>query len=469
MIVTLCIVGVVAVVWAVACVVLSTRHPEPIWDWDNIDTSDIAFPEKFLWGSATAAHQVDGGNTNNNWARWEDAVDEKGNPRIHNGDRAGAAAEHWQRYPEDIQRMKDELGLNSYRFSIEWSRIEPEEGRFDAEAIAHYHAMIDALIAAGIQPMITLHHFTNPLWFEDKGGFEPEENIALFVRFSERMFEEYGGKVKRWCTINECGPYAVMGYGLGVFPPGVKNFKRMATVLYHLMRAHTAVYDAIKAMPGGDQVEVGLVKNIFQLDPYRRWNLFHWILCRVADGAYNESILGYIERGHFKVRIPTQVNFERFNPDAVGKTDFIGLNYYSNLILSLFMKTQPPFEPHARRGQLLTDMPYALYAEGFYRALVRLKPLGVPVIVTENGIADDRDDRRALWIQRYIYAMSQAIKDGVDVRGYHYWSLMDNFEWAEGWQMDFGLFAVDRETQARRLREGSLAYRDIIKDHRDDH
>ena len=320
----------------------SSRHPEPIWDWDTIDTSDIAFPEKFLWGSATAAHQVDGGNTNNNWARWEDAVDEKGNPRIHNGDRAGAAAEHWQRYPEDIQRMKDELGLNSYRFSIEWSRIEPEEGRFDAEAIAHYHAMIDALIAAGIQPMITLHHFTNPLWFEDKGGFEPEENIALFVRFSERMFEEYGSKVKRWCTINECGPYAVMGYGLGVFPPGVKNFKRMATVLYHLMRAHTAVYDAIKAMPGGDQVEVGLVKNIFQLDPYRRWNLFHWILCRVADGAYNESILGYIERGHFKVRIPTQVNFERFNPDAVGKTDFIGLNYYSNLILSLFMKTQPP-------------------------------------------------------------------------------------------------------------------------------
>ncbi len=460
------VLGLLVIGWIAACALLSSRHPEPIWDWENIDTSDISFPKNFLWGSATAAHQVDGGNTNNNWARWEDSFNEKGEPRIHNGDRAGNAAEHWERYPEDIQLMRDELGLNSYRFSIEWSRVEPEEGRFDEEVILHYHDMIDKLIEAGVAPMITLHHFTNPLWFEDKGGFEPEENIALFVRFSKRMFEEYGSKVERWCTINECGPYAVMGYGLGVFPPGVKNIQRMAVVLYHLMRAHTAVYDMIKAMPGGDKVQVGLVKNIFQFDPLHRWNLFHWILCRVLHGAYNESILGYLETGTFRCKVPTQANFVREHPEDVGKTDFIGLNYYANLILSLFMKREPPFEPHARKGQFLTDMPYAVYAEGFYRALIRLKPLGVPVIVTENGIADDKDDKRALWIERYIYAMSEAIKDGVDVQGYHYWSLMDNFEWAEGWQMSFGLYKVDRETQSRTLREGSLAYRDIIEAHK---
>ncbi len=468
MIVTIAIFSLLSLGWISACWVLSKRHPEPLWDWDAIDTQDLAFPKGFIWGSATAAHQVDGGNENNNWARWEKSVDEKGKPRVHNGDSAGAAAEHWDRYPEDIHLMRDELGINSYRFSIEWSRVEPEEGRFDEEAIAHYHDMIDSLIDAGITPMITLHHFTNPLWFEDKGGFEPEENIAFFVRFSKRMFEEFGEKVPRWCTINECGPYAVMGYGLGVFPPGIKNFKRMAVVLYHLMRAHTAVYDMIKSMPGGDKVQVGLVKNIFQFDPYHRWNLFHWILCRVANGAYNESILGYIERGEFKVNIPTQVNFVRSNPEAAGKTDFIGLNYYANLILSLFMKREPPFEPHARPSQVLTDMPYAIYAEGFYRALMRLKPLNKPIIVTENGIADDKDDRRAMWIERYIYAMSQAIKDGADVRGYHYWSLMDNFEWAEGWQMAFGLYEVNFDTQERRLREGSLAYCDIIRQWSDD-
>ena len=463
MIVTVIILFALLLSWVLGCVTLSRRHPEPIWDWESIDTSDISFPKGFIWGSATAAHQVDGGNDNNNWSRWEQSVDEQGRPRVHNGDAAGSAVEHWDRYAADIKRMREDLGLQSYRFSIEWSRIEPRQGEFDPDAIAHYHDMIDAIIANGMEPMITLHHFTNPLWFEDLGGFEPEENIEYFVTYSKRMFEEYGPKVKRWCTINECGPYAVMGYGLGVFPPGVKNLQRMAVVLYHLMRAHTAVYDAIKAMPGGRDAEVGLVKNIFQFDPHKRWNLFHWALCRLADGAYNQSIIGYLQTGRFRVWVPGVAKLDRSHPEAALKSDFVGLNYYANLILSIFMKREPPFEPHARKGQVLTDMPYAIYAEGFYRALMRLKPLGKPIIVTENGIADDRDDRRALWIERYVYAMSRAIADGVDVRGYHYWSLIDNFEWAEGWQMSFGLYANNRETQERTLREGSLAYRNIVE------
>ncbi len=448
--------------------VLSRRHPEPQWDWDQIDTSDITFPKAFIWGTATAAHQVDGGNTLNNWSRWEKQTDAKGRPRVHGGVPAGAAAEHWERYPEDIARMRDELGVTSYRFSVEWSRIEPEQGRYDTEAIDHYHQMIDALIAAGITPMVTLHHFTNPLWFEDIGGFEHEENIAHFVSFAQRMFTEFGAKVPRWCTINESGPYAVMGYGLGVFPPGVKSWRRMAHVLHHLMLAHTRVYDAIKSMPGGDRVQVGLVKNIFQFDPLQRWNLLHWAMCRVMDGAYNESILGFIRTGTFKLHIPTQVRVKFTHPEAAGKTDFIGLNYYSNLIISLFMKTEPPFVPHSRPGQILTDMPYTVYAEGFYNALVRINTVQKPIIVTENGIADAEDDRRALWIERYIYAMSKAKADGCDVQGYHYWSLLDNFEWAEGYEMRFGLLEVDYETQSRRLREGSRAYVDIIERFRSD-
>ena len=387
---------------------------------------------------------------------------------MHGGVPAGAAAEHWERYPEDIRRMQEEIGVNSYRFSVEWSRLEPEPGRYDEDAIAHYHAVVDALIAAGITPMITLHHFTNPLWFEDLGGFEHEENIAHFVRFSQRMFSEYGAKVPRWCTINECGPYAVMGYGLGVFPPGVKSWQRMAHVLHHLMLAHTRVYEAIKAMPGGESVQVGLVKNIFQFDPLHRWNPLHWLMCRVMDGAYNESILGYIRDGVFRVHIPTQVRMSVAHPEAVGKTDFIGLNYYANLIISLFMKREPPFEPHARAGQVLTDMPYTIYAEGFYGALKRISTVGKPIIVTENGIADDKDDRRGLWLERYIYAMSQAMRDGCDVRGYHYWSLLDNFEWAEGYEMRFGLLAVNYDTQARHLRPGAQHYVDVIKRFRHD-
>ncbi|MEE2752164.1 MAG: glycoside hydrolase family 1 protein [Myxococcota bacterium] len=441
---------------------LCQKYPEPNWDWSSIDLDDLQFPEGFLWGSATAAHQVDGGNDNNNWSRWETEVDEKGKPRVHGGVPCGRAVEHWERYPEDIQLMRDALHLNSYRFSVEWSRIEPSPGEYDAEAIAHYHDMIDKLLEAGIAPMVTLHHFTNPLWFEDMGAFEHEENIAHFVRFARKMFEEYGSKVSRWCTINESGPYSVMGYGLGVFPPGVKNYQRMAHVLHHLMLAHVQVYDAIKSMPGGDQVEVGLVKNIFQFDPYRRWNLAHWIMCRVMESTYNDSILRFFKEGVFRVVIPTQARLVSKHPEAVGKADFMGLNYYANLLISPFMKQEPPFEPNLRPGQIVTDMPYAIYGEGLYRAIEQLSELGKPIIITENGIADVRDDRRAIWIQRYLYAVSRAIREGYDVRGFHYWSLLDNFEWAEGYEMRFGLIGVDYETQERKVMPGAQAYVDII-------
>jgi beta-glucosidase len=218
-------------------------------------------------------------------------------------------------------------------------------------------------------------------------------------------------------------------------------------------------------MPGGDKVQIGLVKNIFQFDPYKRWNLVHWILCRLLDHAYNESIIRFLRDGVFKLHFPTQANIYQEYPEAKGATDFIGLNYYSNLIVSPLAKREPPFKPLHRPGQPLTDMPYATYPEGFYRALKRISTIDRPVIVTENGIADKVDDRREDYIRRYIYAMSRAIAEGVDIQGYYYWSLMDNFEWAEGNEMRFGLYEINYDTQERRLREGSKAFADIVKSH----
>ena len=449
-------------VYAALVVFLHLRYPETAWDWTEIDLDDLKFSPDFVWGTATAAHQVEGNNTNN-WSRWETQMSPDGEPRVHGGIPSGRAADHYDRYPEDIALMQQALKVQSYRFSVEWSRIEPSPGEIDETAIAHYHRVIDALIEARIAPMVTLHHFTTPLWFEDRGGFEEKENIRHFVDFAELMFKEYGDKVSRWCTINESAPYAVMGYGLGVFPPGVKNYQRMAQVLHHLMLAHIQVYDRIKGMPGGEQAEVGLVKSIFQFDPHRRWNLAHWSICRVMDATFNESILGLFRDGVFRVQVPFRAALVAEHPEAVGKLDFIGLNYYSHLLISVFMKKKPPFKPDFRKGQIPTDMPYAIYAEGFYRALKRVSALGVPIVVTENGIADAVDDRRAVWIRRYIYAMNQAMKEGCDVRGYHYWSLLDNFEWAEGFEMRFGLISVDFETQERRVREGAKAYVDIIE------
>lgn len=442
---------------------LHRRYPETIWDWDKQNLNDLEFPENFMWGTATASHQVEGGNVNN-WSRWEEGNHRDGTPHIHNNDQSGQACEHYARYKEDIARIK-ELGLSSYRFSLAWNRIEPTPGDYNEEAIAHYHQVIDTCKQMGIRPMVTLHHFTHPLWFEDIGSFEHEENIEHFLRFSEKVFSEYGRKVKYWCTHNEPGPFATMGWGLGMFPPGIRSLKRMSRVLQNLMRSHLRVYKKLKSMPGGDKAQIGLVKNIFQFDPYRRWSLLHWALCRLLDHVYNESIIRFLRDGLFRIYVPGVVFIQEKFEDAKGATDFIGLNYYSNLIMSPLSPQKPPFKPLTRPGQVLTDFPYTTYAEGFYRALKRINTIGRPIMVTENGIPDAKDDRREIFIRRYIYALSLAIKDGCDVRAYYYWSLLDNFEWAEGYSMRFGLYAMNFETQERTLREGAKAYQEIVQQH----
>jgi len=461
MVPALAIATALVVAYVVVVFRLHRAHPELRWDWSGIDP-DVTFPEDFVWGTATAAHQVEGGNTNNQWYRWEHSTDREGRPRILHGHRSENAVEHWDRFREDIRRMKEELGATSYRFSLEWSRLEPVEGHWNDDAFAHYHEVIDACIEHGVEPMVTLHHFSDPLWFADKGGFEELENVDLLVRFAKRAFAEYGRKVTFWNTHNEPGPYSLMGYALGVFPPGVKSAKRYARVLCNLMHSHARIYSAIKGMPGGDRARIALVKNIFQIEPFDRWHLGQWVLSRAADHAYNESVLRCLKTGVFEVRIPGLVHLKEEIPGITGSLDFVGLNYYSHVMVRLFMDREPPFEVLCRPGDVACDMAYTVYPEGFYRALMRIGELGKPVVVTENGIPDDRDDRRADWIRRYAYAMRRAMDDGVDVRGFHYWSLLDNFEWAEGWGPCFGLFGVARDTQERTLRDGAKAYVDLI-------
>ncbi|MCP4873722.1 MAG: family 1 glycosylhydrolase [Proteobacteria bacterium] len=442
---------------------LHLRYPELRWDWSAIDVDDVDFPRDFVWGTATAAYQVEGNMPSCNWQWWESQVDRKGRPRIHEGARAGVAVDHYNLFRDDIRRMKDELGVDSYRFSVAWSRIEAEPGVYDQAALDHYGEVIDALLAAGIEPMLTLHHFSHPLWFEELGSFEHEANLDHFVRFSERVFAEYGSRVKRWCTHNEPGPFAVMGWGLGAFPPGVRSPKRAMRVLGNLMLSHSRVTKALKAMPHGDEVEIGLVKNIFQFEPWRRWNPIHWVLARILEAGYNESVIGYLKTGTFRSTVPFARHVQVID-DGPAPGDFVGLNYYSHLLVTPFTSTEPPFETFARPGDIAVDMPYCIYPEGFYRALKQIGEVGKPVYVTENGLPDDKGDRRAHWITTYAYAMSRAMTEGVDVRGYHYWSLLDNFEWAEGWVPRFGLFGVDYETQERTLRDGAKPFVKLVAD-----
>ena len=437
-------------------------NPDPQWNWDEIKTDKIYFPNNFMWGTATAAHQVEGNNTNNNWYRFEHQKDSNGKPRIHNNDKSGLAADHWNRYKEDIDLM-NELGVKYYRFSIEWSKIEPKNGIFNEKALEHYRELCTTLIDSGLTPVVTLHHFTHPIWFEDLGGFEKEENIKHYLEFSEFVFNKLSDLVPFWCTINEPAVYVSQGYFNGVFPPGKKDPVLAGQVMKNLLSAHVAVFRHLKTLPNGMNVQIGLVKNITQFDPLRRWHILDWYFSGILNDIFTNNTINLLTTGDFNFYLPGMANISYKNTDAIGAIDFIGLNYYSRWHVKGHLNTATPFTFETRPEDIQTDMPYSIYPEGFYRAIQTISKLNKPIIITENGIADNKDDRRELFIERYLYALYKAIMDGYDIRGYFYWTLMDNFEWAEGYAMKFGLYEVDFTTQKRELRKGSLAFSKIVK------
>jgi beta-glucosidase len=428
------------------------------WNWEQIDLERVDFPETFLWGTASSEYQISGAEKlpNCQWAEWE----KKGDPAIKGGQTSGSAIEGWDRYKEDIALLK-EMGLNSYRFSVDWSAIEPEEGYFDKEAIEHYLDVCKELKKNNIEPMITLHHFTHPIWFEEKGAFEKRENIDYFVRFAKFVFTELSNDVSLWCTMNEPTVIALMGYILGEFPPGKRGIFLAAEVLNNMLFAHVAVYKELKQMKNGDTSQIGIVHSYLKFEPYSGWNPIEAMPCLFFTKNLHQTVMDFFKTGEF-----SSMFFQRESvPEAKESFDFFGLNYYSRPVIGMKFSLKEFLGPTCFPGEVMTDMPYPSYAEGFYDALIDCGALGKPVYVTENGIADEKDDRRELFIKKYLYALSRAISDGVDVRGYFYWSLIDNFEWAEGWSMKFGLYECDLESKERVLRDGSKAYIEAVNRH----
>lgn len=431
------------------------------FDFAKLKAIPWQFGKDFLWGSATASHQIEGGCDNNNWFAFESAVDENGVPRIKDGQRAGVGCNSWNLYKEDTKLMKD-LSLNAYRFSVEWSKIEPKPGEFDEGALDHYEKVVDDLLANGIQPMLTLHHFTNPLWFEQQGAFAQDNSPEIFTRFVDRVVNKLGSKVKMWCTINEPAIYAVFGYFTAEFPPAEKDAAKAARVFRNMLLAHTAAYKSIKkARP---EAQVGLVVHVALFDPPNQWSLVDVLIARMLNQNMNNSHFQYLTEGKFNFSIPGMVN-ESFSGGEKGAFDFVGLNYYTNhfRVFKPFDKEQF-IEITKAPPERLTDMGWAIYPEGLYRSLKLIKSFtSKPIYIAENGIADALDTKRANYIEEHLLVVNKAIADGIDVRGYLYWSLLDNFEWAHGFGKRFGLYKVDLATQKRTLYEGSRKYLEIIQ------
>ncbi len=397
---------------------------------------ELKFPEGFKWGSATSAHQVEGNNYND-WSEWE-----KTRPLEY---QSGKACDSYNRYEEDFDIAKS-LNQNIHRLSIEWSRIEPKEGRFDHEAMLHYVNVIKALRARGLEPMVTLWHFTNPVWFAEKGGFLNLDSPTIFTRYVKYVVDNLSDRVGLWITFNEASSvYAGFSYMNGQWPPQHRNIFEYMKVRNNFVKAQELAYQEIKKIysvprtladtsPMSHNVEVGLVEN----------NTFS-----VHGDRWYEKMMGKI------------YNYQRnlyFWEKALPYYDFLGLNYYH------VDRRAPGSYRTLPKQDVANEMRWEIYPKGIYHRLMELKKYKKPIYITENGIADGTDEKREKFIKEHLKWVWQAIHDGVDVRGYVYWSLLDNFEWAKGYKPRFGLVEVDYETFVRKVRPSALEYAKISKD-----
>lgn len=387
----------------------------------------ITFPEGFLWGTATAAHQVEGGNWNNDWWAWEHAP---GSPCQQV---SGDACDHYWRYPDDIALLAD-LGFGAYRFSLEWSRIEPEEGEFSRAQLDHYRRMLACCHEYGLVPILTYHHFTTPRWAAGDGGWDNPATAERFARFCERTVAHLGDLVGISCTLNEPNMVALLGYFLAHFPPGVSDVDAYQRSTDVLLRAHALAYDAIRAGPGTGPVGMTVAMQDFQALP---------------GGEANRD----------RVR----ASMEDVWLEAARGNDYVGSQMYTRLRFG-------PGEPlplPSEDGVPLTLMGYEYWPQSLEACVRRaVEVAGVPVYVTENGISTADDADRIRYVIEALHGLARCLDDGLDVRGYVHWSLLDNFEWAEGYGPTFGLVGVDWQTQERTVRPSARWLGEIARSNR---
>lgn len=420
------------------------------------------FPQDFLWGVGTSEFQGSGSSRlpHSNWAVFEEKTTSSGKPFIANGEKSGFSVDQWGRYNEDIALMK-ELGVNSFRFSIDWSAIEPQEGVINQEAINHYHELLDALNKANIIPMVTLHHFTHPQWFDGKGAFTKEENISYFVNFCIKMVVEYSSKVTLWCTINEPAIHAFSGYLIGIHSPGENAWSvgvsTTAEVLKNMLIAHTRIYDAIKALPGGDKAQIGIVHNYLKFTPRFSWEPLEASLASFFTYITNDLTMDFLKTGIFDFNLQGFCSVKYYDLDAPKKYDFFGLNYYAAAVVGF--NSNNFFGDTCFPDQVMGDMNLPIDPKGFAEALDSVALLGKPIYITENGVADNLDDRRPKMLADYLTVLKQAMVKKMDIRGYFHWTLSDNFEWHEGTTKKFGLCTADRSIKA-----SGLLYKQFIQE-----
>jgi beta-glucosidase len=423
-----------------------------------MSADERTFPQDFTFGVATSAYQVEGG-IENDWAAWERAGKLK-EPHM----RCGRAVDHWNRYEEDYGLALD-AGAAAFRVSLEWARIEPERGRFDGAALEGYRERLLRMKARGLRPVVTLHHFTHPTWFHRETPWHLPASVEAFRAYVRACAPLLKGLEALVISLNEPMVVLLGGYLQGLLPPGLADGPKTMAALENMVRAHVAAREELQAVLG--KVELGISQNMLRFAPDRWWHPVDRALVRLAAHAYNHAFHEALVTGRLRVTMPGLASTRAHIPEARGSCEFIGVNYYSRAHLR-FLPRHPflefKFRDPLHRG--LTDIGWEDYPEGFGDILRETKRYGLPVWVTENGIDDRQGERRPHYLHRHLEQVLAARAQGVDVRGYLYWSLLDNFEWLEGWGPRFGLYHVDFDTLERRPTPACAYFRAVAQGRR---
>ncbi len=394
----------------------------------------LKFPEGFLWGAATAAHQIEGNNINSDWWAWENSI-KRHNQLIAQGKEpkefaSGLACDSYNRYDEDFA-LAQHLNHNAHRLSIEWARIEPRENYFDEKELDHYEKVLQSAKFHGLTTFVTLHHYTNPLWFAKKGGFVKKQNISYFYRFACRAVLRLSEYVDFWLTFNEPEVYSNLGFLRGRYPPQIKSIRATFSVLKNIIKAHNLVCEFIHRQT---RQSVSMAYHLSDLQPTGR-------LSHLTSGL-----------AHY---IANEYTLRR----TIESCDFIGVNYYFHHHVGFFGKRRHSYSSHE-----ITDVGWGIHPEGLERVLLNLRRYHKPIYVMESGIADAKDTKREKFIKDHLYYLHRAVQQEADVRSYLYWSLIDNFEWDQGFAPRFGLIEIDRQDLLRRrVRYSAIKYAEICK------
>jgi beta-glucosidase len=412
------------------------------------------FPRGFMWGTATAAHQVEGNNTNNNWWAWEQEAG-----HIQNGQKSGLACDWWNgRWREDFDRAAGG-GQNAHRMSIEWSRVQPTPDRWDEDALDRYREMVRGLLERGLTPMVTLHHFSDPLWLSEMGGWENDKAPGYFDKYVRKTVEALREYATLWCTINEPNVYTVSGYILGDFPPGKKDLRTGLKVAVNLLRGHAAAYRAIHTLQPQSRVGLAIHFRLFQ--GARSWLPLDRLVAGLQNRFFNEIIPSALSRGVLPWPASTRI------PEAKGTQDYLGINYYTKEMVAFSLANSDTMFGRGffRKEAELSETGFiANEPEGLFEIIKWGCQFNLPMIITENGAEGTDDNFRRRYLIEHIHQAWRAVNFNWPVKGYFYWTLMDNFEWERGWTQRFGLWELDNETQVRRKRPSADLYAEICRE-----